>query len=104
MSHPSEAAEASNRPARSLPTGMRKRFLPIGIAGAMVIAGIGVHAAFAAPSADALIAEVYGGGGNSGRTPCAIGVKCRETSAWQRAASCLRSGALMGSGAKVRVA
>ncbi|WP_241094601.1 lamin tail domain-containing protein, partial [Actinacidiphila bryophytorum] len=34
----------------------------------MVIAGIGVHAAFAAPSADALIAEVYGGGGNSGAT------------------------------------
>ncbi|WP_333771829.1 lamin tail domain-containing protein, partial [Streptomyces sp. IBSBF 2435] len=34
----------------------------------MVVAGMGVHAAFAAPSADALIAEVYGGGGNSGAT------------------------------------
>ncbi|WP_327293174.1 endonuclease/exonuclease/phosphatase family protein [Streptomyces sp. NBC_01198] len=34
----------------------------------MVLAGLGVHAAFAAPSADALVAEVYGGGGNSGAT------------------------------------
>ncbi|XHM95968.1 endonuclease/exonuclease/phosphatase family protein [Peterkaempfera sp. SMS 1(5)a] len=29
---------------------------------------MGVHSAFAAPSADAVIAEVYGGGGNSGAT------------------------------------
>ncbi|MFG1811994.1 endonuclease/exonuclease/phosphatase family protein [Streptomyces sp. NPDC049040] len=42
--------------------------MPIGIAGAVVLAGVGVHAAFAAPSADAVIAEVYGGGGNSGAT------------------------------------
>lgn len=68
MSHPSEAAEATSRPTRPRPAGLRKRFLPIGIAGAMVVAGMGVHAAFAAPSADALIAEVYGGGGNSGAT------------------------------------
>jgi predicted extracellular nuclease len=34
----------------------------------VVLAGVGVHAAFAAPSADALVAEVYGGGGNSGAT------------------------------------
>lgn len=68
MSHPSEAAEASPRPTRPLNPGLRKRFLPIGIAGAMVLAGLGVHAAFAAPSADALVAEVYGGGGNSGAT------------------------------------
>jgi predicted extracellular nuclease len=33
-----------------------------------VLAGVGVHAAIASPSADALIAEVYGGGGNSGAT------------------------------------
>ncbi|HEY5837048.1 endonuclease/exonuclease/phosphatase family protein [Streptomyces sp.] len=42
--------------------------MPLGIAGAVVLAGVGVHSAFATPSADALIAEVYGGGGNSGAT------------------------------------
>ncbi|WP_103884654.1 endonuclease/exonuclease/phosphatase family protein [Actinacidiphila yanglinensis] len=47
---------------------MRKRVLPFGIAGAVVLAGIGVHSAFASPSADAVVAEVYGGGGNSGAT------------------------------------
>jgi len=57
---PSPAAD----PART--SKRRRRVLPIGIAGALTLAGIGVHAAFAAPSADAVIAEVYGGGGNSG--------------------------------------
>ncbi|WP_329141130.1 endonuclease/exonuclease/phosphatase family protein [Streptomyces sp. NBC_01476] len=44
--------------------------MPIGIAGAVVLAaaGLSVNAAMASPSADALIAEVYGGGGNSGAT------------------------------------
>ncbi|WP_232792667.1 endonuclease/exonuclease/phosphatase family protein [Actinacidiphila yeochonensis] len=42
--------------------------MPIGIAGALTLAGLGVHSAFASPSADAVIAEVYGGGGNSGAT------------------------------------
>ncbi|WP_443060907.1 endonuclease/exonuclease/phosphatase family protein [Streptomyces sp. NBC_00448] len=47
---------------------LRKRVLPFGIAGAVVLAGIGVHSAFATPSADAVVAEVYGGGGNAGAT------------------------------------
>ncbi|WP_322973175.1 lamin tail domain-containing protein, partial [Peterkaempfera griseoplana] len=42
--------------------------MPIAITGSLVLAGMGVHSAFAAPSADAVIAEVYGGGGNSGAT------------------------------------
>ncbi|WNI19803.1 endonuclease/exonuclease/phosphatase family protein [Actinacidiphila sp. ITFR-21] len=44
--------------------------MPIGVAGAVVLAaaGLSVNAAMASPSADALIAEVYGGGGNSGAT------------------------------------
>jgi predicted extracellular nuclease len=33
-----------------------------------VLAGVGIHSAFATPSADALVAEVYGGGGNTGAT------------------------------------
>ncbi|WSB31034.1 lamin tail domain-containing protein [Streptomyces sp. NBC_01788] len=33
-----------------------------------MLAGVGVHSAFATPSADAVISEVYGGGGNSGAT------------------------------------
>jgi predicted extracellular nuclease len=74
VSHPSEAtpprparpqAAAAAGPAGSL---LRRRILPIGIAGAVVLAGLTVHSAFAAPSADGLIAEVYGGGGNSGAT------------------------------------
>lgn len=65
MSHPSDATPRSARPG---PSRLRRRILPIGIAGAVVLAGVGVHSAFATPSADALIAEVYGGGGNSGAT------------------------------------
>ncbi|WP_329370903.1 lamin tail domain-containing protein [Streptomyces sp. NBC_00669] len=42
--------------------------MPIGVAGAVVLAGIAVHSASATPSSDAVIAEVYGGGGNSGAT------------------------------------
>jgi predicted extracellular nuclease len=38
------------------------------VASGLVIAGVGAPAALAAPSADAVIAEVYGGGGNSGAT------------------------------------
>jgi predicted extracellular nuclease len=34
----------------------------------MVIAGVCVHAAFATPSSDVVVSEVYGGGGNSGAT------------------------------------
>ncbi len=81
MSH---SPEGASRPARPGTTGpaepaasatpaprpalLRKRVLPFGIAGAVVLAGIGVHSAFATPSADAVVAEVYGGGGNSGAT------------------------------------
>ncbi|WP_225849905.1 endonuclease/exonuclease/phosphatase family protein [Streptomyces sp. HPF1205] len=42
--------------------------MPVGIAGSLVLAALGVHAAVATPSADAVISEVYGGGGNSGAT------------------------------------
>ncbi|MFJ6212474.1 endonuclease/exonuclease/phosphatase family protein [Streptomyces sp. NPDC092296] len=42
--------------------------MPIVITGSLALAGLGVHTAFATPSADALVAEVYGGGGNSGAT------------------------------------
>jgi len=38
------------------------------VASGLVIVGVGAPAALAAPSADAVIAEVYGGGGNSGAT------------------------------------
>ncbi|MFJ3249379.1 lamin tail domain-containing protein [Streptomyces sp. NPDC086782] len=47
---------------------MRKRLIPLAITGSVVLAGVGVHSAFATPSADAVISEVYGGGGNSGAT------------------------------------
>lgn len=40
----------------------------VAVASGLVIAGVGAPAAFATPSADAVIAEVYGGGGNSGAT------------------------------------
>lgn len=60
-----QAASATHPPRSAL---LRKRVLPFGIAGAVVLAGIGVHSAFATPSADAVIAEVYGGGGNAGAT------------------------------------
>jgi uncharacterized protein len=75
VSHPTdETSAATPQPARPraprtvISGPLRKRFLPIGIAGAVVLAGVGVHAAFATPSADAVIGEVYGGGGNSGAT------------------------------------
>jgi uncharacterized protein len=69
VSHSSEATPLPARPGTSGRSArLRKRVLPFGIAGAVVLAGIGVHSAFATPSADALIAEVYGGGGNSGAT------------------------------------
>ncbi|MEU6006051.1 lamin tail domain-containing protein [Streptomyces sp. NPDC047453] len=42
--------------------------IPLAITGSLVLAGVGVHSAFATPSADAVISEVYGGGGNSGAT------------------------------------
>ncbi|MFF4306966.1 endonuclease/exonuclease/phosphatase family protein [Streptomyces sp. NPDC001601] len=63
MSHPSsEAAAPSPRPSR------RKRALPYGIAGAVVLATAGLSINAMAASHEALIAEVYGGGGNSGAT------------------------------------
>lgn len=65
MSHNSGATP---RPARPGSAGNRKRLVSIGIAGAVVLAAVGVHSAFATPSADGLISEVYGGGGNSGAT------------------------------------
>ncbi len=45
---------------------LRAAILPAGLAASLVLAPL--PAAVAAPSADALIAEVYGGGGNSGAT------------------------------------
>jgi hypothetical protein len=44
----------------------RRRIVPLAAAGALALAGAAVHAASATPSADAVISEVYGGGGNSG--------------------------------------
>ncbi|BBB01887.1 hypothetical protein RVR_9511 [Actinacidiphila reveromycinica] len=44
------------------------RVLPVGAAGALVLAGLVMHSASAAPSPDGVIAEVYGGGGNIGAT------------------------------------
>ncbi|MGW0998007.1 lamin tail domain-containing protein [Streptomyces sp. NPDC002523] len=61
------SAETSRR-ARHRATSLRKRLIPIAITGSVVLAGVGVHSAFATPSADAVISEVYGGGGNSGAT------------------------------------
>jgi uncharacterized protein len=69
VSHSSEAASLPARPSTTGPSArLRKRVLPFGIAGALALAGMGVHSAFASPSADGLISEVYGGGGNSGAT------------------------------------
>ncbi|WP_344343869.1 lamin tail domain-containing protein, partial [Kitasatospora putterlickiae] len=45
---------------------LRAAVVPAGLAASLVLAPL--PAAVAAPSADALIAEVYGGGGNSGAT------------------------------------
>ncbi|MFB7664222.1 lamin tail domain-containing protein [Kitasatospora sp. NPDC056138] len=59
-----------NRPAVSRPrsrrTLLRAAVLPVGVAASLVL--VPLPGAFAAPSADAVIAEVYGGGGNSGAT------------------------------------
>jgi hypothetical protein len=52
-------------PARSR---IRRAVVPLGIAGAVAVAGVTVGSASATPSADAVIAEVYGGGGNAGST------------------------------------
>ncbi|WP_445526090.1 lamin tail domain-containing protein [Streptomyces cyslabdanicus] len=65
MSHPSEE---TIRPAKHRAAPLRKRLIPLAITGSVVLAGVGVHSAFATPSADAVISEVYGGGGNSGAT------------------------------------
>lgn len=45
---------------------LRATLLPAGLAASLVL--VPLPAAVAAPSADAVIAEVYGGGGNSGAT------------------------------------
>ncbi|MEV7042560.1 endonuclease/exonuclease/phosphatase family protein [Amycolatopsis sp. NPDC051061] len=45
-----------------------KTTLTVAVASGLVLGGVAAPAAFAAPSADAVIAEVYGGGGNSGAT------------------------------------
>ncbi|WP_371482438.1 lamin tail domain-containing protein [Kitasatospora sp. NBC_00315] len=45
---------------------LRATLLPAGLAASLVL--VPLPSAFAAPSADAVIAEVYGGGGNSGAT------------------------------------
>ncbi|MFI9448787.1 endonuclease/exonuclease/phosphatase family protein [Amycolatopsis sp. NPDC052450] len=46
----------------------RSRALTVAVASGLVVSGVSAPAALAAPSADAVIAEVYGGGGNSGAT------------------------------------
>ncbi|MEV4142906.1 endonuclease/exonuclease/phosphatase family protein [Amycolatopsis sp. NPDC049691] len=45
-----------------------KAALTAAVASGLVLGGVAAPAALAAPSADAVIAEVYGGGGNSGAT------------------------------------
>ncbi|GAA2145236.1 hypothetical protein GCM10009760_33660 [Kitasatospora kazusensis] len=45
---------------------LRATFLPAGVAASLVL--VPLPGAFAAPSADAVVSEVYGGGGNSGPT------------------------------------
>ncbi|MFJ1654735.1 lamin tail domain-containing protein [Streptomyces sp. NPDC088337] len=64
----SNSSAETPRPARHRATPLRKRLIPLAITGSVVLAGVGVHSAFATPSADAVISEVYGGGGNSGAT------------------------------------
>lgn len=68
MSHSSETRPTSVPPALSGRPHTRTRILPMGVAGAVALAavGFGINSAVAAPSADAVISEVYGGGGNSG--------------------------------------
>ncbi|MFV5997473.1 lamin tail domain-containing protein [Streptomyces sp. NPDC056231] len=65
MSH---SSDETPRPARHRAAPLRKRLIPLAITCSVVLAGVGVHSAFATPSADAVISEVYGGGGNSGAT------------------------------------
>ncbi|MER5636271.1 lamin tail domain-containing protein [Kitasatospora sp. NPDC002227] len=50
--------------ARTRRTALRSVILPVGVAASLVL--VPLPGAFAAPSADAVISEVYGGGGNSG--------------------------------------
>jgi predicted extracellular nuclease len=45
-----------------------KAAFTVAVASGLVLGGVAAPAALAAPSADAVIAEVYGGGGNSGAT------------------------------------
>jgi predicted extracellular nuclease len=47
---------------------VRKRVLTVAVTSGLVVSGVAAPAALAVPSADAVIAEVYGGGGNSGAT------------------------------------
>ncbi|MER5864813.1 endonuclease/exonuclease/phosphatase family protein [Kitasatospora sp. NPDC002040] len=53
-------------PRRSRRSLLRAAVLPVVVAGSLVL--VPLPSAFAAPSADAVISEVYGGGGNSGAT------------------------------------
>ncbi|WP_410656027.1 endonuclease/exonuclease/phosphatase family protein [Amycolatopsis sp. lyj-112] len=46
----------------------RRRALTVAVTSGLVVSGVAAPAALAAPSADAVIAEVYGGGGNAGAT------------------------------------
>ena len=57
-----------SRPAGSRSRARRAAYPLISVSAAGALAFTALPAAFAAPSADALIAEVYGGGGNSGAT------------------------------------
>lgn len=57
-----------SRPAGSRPRARRAAYPIISVGAAGALAFTALPAAFAAPSATAVIAEVYGGGGNSGAT------------------------------------
>lgn len=56
----------STAPRRSRRSLLRAAVLPVAVAGSLVLAPL--PSALAAPSADVVISEVYGGGGNSGAT------------------------------------
>ncbi|MFJ9521203.1 endonuclease/exonuclease/phosphatase family protein [Kitasatospora sp. NPDC101801] len=56
----------STAPRRSRRSLLRAAVLPVAVAGSLVL--VPLPGAFAATSADAVISEVYGGGGNSGAT------------------------------------
>lgn len=58
----------SRRSAGGSTTGARRATLSVAVVTGVVLSGVAAPAALAAPSADAVIAEVYGGGGNSGAT------------------------------------